>query len=230
VNDFVEECRREWKRLGVPDSVANDMAAELEADLGEADAEGASAEEVLGTGAFDARAFANAWAAERGVGRLPLPTAPDRPRRLLVAATIAAFAVLSVAGAALVILDSPTAPRRLTLASPTVPPGVTAVVSPDGFSRIAVAPRVLSVRAGGEPPVVAENRYVIGPSPATPSARTVSVDLDDSGLDARILGSVLLSVGLAGVLSSTMFWLWLGPGRRSRSRAHVDDGPGAPAY
>ena len=33
MSQFVEECRREWKRLGVPDPVANEMAADLAADL-----------------------------------------------------------------------------------------------------------------------------------------------------------------------------------------------------
>jgi len=67
MSDFVEECRREWKRLGVPDPVANEMAADLESDLKEAEAEGASAEEVLGSGAFDPRSFAASWATERRV-------------------------------------------------------------------------------------------------------------------------------------------------------------------
>ena len=67
MNKFVEECRHEWKRLGVPDAVANEMAADLEADLAEAEAEGASAEDVLGSAVFDARSFAASWAAERGV-------------------------------------------------------------------------------------------------------------------------------------------------------------------
>lgn len=53
MNEFVEECRREWKRLRVPDAVAAEMAADLAADLEEAEAEGASAEEVLGGSAFD---------------------------------------------------------------------------------------------------------------------------------------------------------------------------------
>jgi len=65
VIEFVEECRQEWKRLRVPDPVANEMAADLEADLKEAEAEGASAEEVLGSGAFDPRSFAASWAAAR---------------------------------------------------------------------------------------------------------------------------------------------------------------------
>jgi hypothetical protein len=50
VNDFVEQCRREWKRLGVRGAVADEMAAELTADL----EEGASPEEVLGSDGWNA--------------------------------------------------------------------------------------------------------------------------------------------------------------------------------
>ena len=39
MNDFVEQCRREWKRLRVPEPVANEMASDLTADLKEAEAE-----------------------------------------------------------------------------------------------------------------------------------------------------------------------------------------------
>lgn len=82
--EFVEECRREWRRLRVPEPVANEMAADLEADLSEAAAEGVSAEEVLGSSAFDPRSFAARWAAERGV--LPQASAPlDRAALRLVA-------------------------------------------------------------------------------------------------------------------------------------------------
>jgi hypothetical protein len=78
VREFIEECRREWRRLRVPDPVADDMAADLAADLEEAEADGASAEEVLGTGASDPRSFAASWAAERGV----IPPAPATIRLL----------------------------------------------------------------------------------------------------------------------------------------------------
>jgi hypothetical protein len=67
VNELVEECRREWKRLRVPDQIADEMAADLAADLEEAEAEGGSAEDVLGSAARDPRSLAAAWAAERGV-------------------------------------------------------------------------------------------------------------------------------------------------------------------
>jgi hypothetical protein len=42
---YVEECRREWRRLGVPDILAEEMATELEADLAEAQADGVSTAE-----------------------------------------------------------------------------------------------------------------------------------------------------------------------------------------
>src|SRR6266498_620013 len=94
VSQFVKACRREWKRLRVPDPVANEMAADLEADLEEAEAEGASAEDVLGSGAFDPRSFAASWAGERGV--IPPPRVEDRlPRRSRMLAALAVFLVIA---------------------------------------------------------------------------------------------------------------------------------------
>jgi hypothetical protein len=102
VNDFVEECRREWRRLRVPDPVANEMAADLKADLDEAEAEGASPEAVLGSEAFDPRSFAASWAAERGVAG-PLPAHVDRlPRRSRLLAGIGVSAFVALVGVALV--------------------------------------------------------------------------------------------------------------------------------
>ena len=75
---FIEECRYEWKRLGVPDSMAEEMAAELEADLAEAEADGVSAAEMLGES--DPRRFAATWARERGLVSEPAP--PKRRRRI----------------------------------------------------------------------------------------------------------------------------------------------------
>lgn len=102
VNDFVEECRREWRRLRVPDRVANEMAADLKADLDEAEAEGASPEAVLGSEAFDPRSFAASWAAERGVVG-PLPARVDRlPRRSRLLAGLGVSALVALIGVALV--------------------------------------------------------------------------------------------------------------------------------
>jgi len=107
VSDFVDECRQEWTRLGVPDAVANEMAADLTADLHEAEVEGVSAEEVVGSAVFDPRSFAASWATERGV--VPDTAAPggapvlveERPGRTRMLAVVAALAVFAIAGAAL---------------------------------------------------------------------------------------------------------------------------------
>ena len=93
MTDFVEECRLEWRRLGVPDSLAEEMAADLAADLTEAEAEGVSAAELLGSSASDPRAFAASWAAERGI----IPTPPSRGnarRRPLVLVAFTALAAI----------------------------------------------------------------------------------------------------------------------------------------
>jgi len=81
MTEFVEECRREWRRLGVPDPIANEMAADLTADIEEAEAEGGSAEDVLGTSLFDPRHFAAAWAGARGVTAPPAAQDPPAPER-----------------------------------------------------------------------------------------------------------------------------------------------------
>jgi hypothetical protein len=98
MTDFVEQCRREWRRLGVPDPLAEEMAADLASDLGEAEAEGVSAEELLGRSVFAPRSFAASWAAERGI----IPAAPSRGRAghrpfVLVAFTSVAAIMLIVA-------------------------------------------------------------------------------------------------------------------------------------
>jgi hypothetical protein len=67
MSQFVDECRKEWKRLDVPEAMASEMAADLDADLSEAQADGVSPEEVLGNGLFDPTSFAASWAAARGI-------------------------------------------------------------------------------------------------------------------------------------------------------------------
>lgn len=128
VNDFVEECRREWRRLRVPDRVANEMAADLKADLDEAEAEGASAEAVLGREAFDPRSFAASWAAERGVVG-PLPARVDRlPRRSRLLAGVGVSAIVALIGVALLSVHAgvsvAVAQARPAFRFPPPPPGV----------------------------------------------------------------------------------------------------------
>ena len=103
MSNFVEECRREWKRLDVPDPIANEMAADLAADLDEAEAEGVAREEVLGNAAFDPRAFAASWARERGVAG---PPPREKRRRWLVVTLVvvaAVFTLLLTVGAAVAL-------------------------------------------------------------------------------------------------------------------------------
>ena len=163
MNEFVDECRREWKRLGVPDHVAAEMAADLEADLDEAAAEGVSAEEVLGSGAFDARSFASAWAAERGV--------VGRSRRRLVrrshlrAALATCALAAAIAGAALVIAASPSAQRRAGVWVATPPPP----------SSAPVTMRVIG-------PEVVAGDLVVGVDDGTDDTRTVGAVLLIVGL------------------------------------------------
>lgn len=87
---FVEECRREWKRLGVPDALAEEMATELESDLAEAEADGVSASELLGES--DPRRFAATWAGERGLVSEPPPQ--KRRRRVWPWVVLALFLLL----------------------------------------------------------------------------------------------------------------------------------------
>jgi hypothetical protein len=144
VSEFVEECRREWRRLGVPDPVANEMAADLSADLNEAEAEGGSPEDVLGNSAFDPRRFAAAWAVARGVTG-PVPTDRSRFWRppiaialtaiLAVLAILAGLALLSgrssssiavatrriIAGSGSIRLFAPGPPNRIAVSGPLGP-------------------------------------------------------------------------------------------------------------
>ncbi len=128
MSGFVEECRREWKRLGVPDPVANEMAADLAADLSEAEAEGVSAEEVLGSSAFDPRSFAAYWAVERGIipARAGDGNAARRPVSLV---TFTALAAVALVVAALLLL---TGQPKVTLATsgtrlPQLPPAAPSI-------------------------------------------------------------------------------------------------------
>ncbi len=91
---FVEDCRREWKRLGVPDLLAEEMATELEADLAEAQADGVSAAEILGES--DPRRFAATWASERGLVAEPPPKKSRRRLWIWLAVGLVVFLVLGV--------------------------------------------------------------------------------------------------------------------------------------
>jgi hypothetical protein len=109
MSDFVEQCRREWKLLGVPDPLAEEMAADLASDLREAEAEGVSAEELLGSSVFDPRSFAAAWAGERGIIPPPPSKGNARRRPLALTAFTALAAVILIAAALMLLTGEPKA-------------------------------------------------------------------------------------------------------------------------
>jgi hypothetical protein len=142
----VELGRREWERLRVPDHIANEMAADLAADLEQAEAEGVSAEEVLGRSAFDPRSFATSWAAERGVippaahqesasplaterGVIPSAGRPESASsKPLMLAGLAILTVIGLIGAALIALAGHSesvaiAPQHRVSLAPPAPVG-----------------------------------------------------------------------------------------------------------
>jgi hypothetical protein len=87
---------------------------------------------------------------------------------------------------------------------------------PVGIDRVAIS-------ADGRTAAVTDgSRVVTLPLPASAPTRIVAVDLNDSGVVTRTVDSVLLTVGLAGLMPFTLFWFWAGPGRWSRrhSEAH----------
>ena len=114
MNDFVEQCRLEWKRLGVPDALAEEMAADLASDLEEAEADGVSAEHLLGDSAFDPRSFAASWAAERGVIPAPPSRGDARRRPLLLMAFTAVAAIALIVAALLLLTGQPRATLTAT--------------------------------------------------------------------------------------------------------------------
>jgi hypothetical protein len=106
VSDFVDQCRKEWSRIGVPEATASEMAADLEADLAEARSEGVAPEAVLGNGYFDAKSFAASWALARGVATPRLRRGRTVGLRTLVLAG-SSLAAAAIAGLGLLILARP---------------------------------------------------------------------------------------------------------------------------
>jgi hypothetical protein len=103
MKEFIEQCRTEWRRIGVAAGDVDELAGELAADLAAAAADGVSLEGFLGDSAADPRRFAAAWAAERGL--IPAPDGRASGVRSGRAALIAFAAIAAVVfvGAALLL-------------------------------------------------------------------------------------------------------------------------------
>ena len=183
MNEFVEECRREWRRLGVPGPIANEMAADLTADLEEAEAEGGSPEDVLGNSAFDPRRFAAAWAVARGVTGPPTPEHPSPWRSpVAIALSVLLGSLAVVAGLALLV-------------------GLRGRSFAVAIHRAVAVPG--SIRFFGPGP----NR-IVAPGPLGPIVGTTSVNLQPLALLLLIVGIVGL-----GVLAVLYWWRWSGSRR-----------------
>jgi hypothetical protein len=200
MNEFVEECRREWRRLRVPDPIANEMAADLAADLAEAEAEGASAEQVLGSGAFDARAFAASWATERGiigpapvVHHTPVPVvrypAARRPRP---PAAIAAGAVIAI------------------------------------LATLVIAVALVSHRSSASTKVVPSPAGMQVPDPAAPLVFPLRGNIT-TGAAIPAAGLIVLVLGVGGLVLWLAYWSpWADARRPWRRGSPFDDGVGGP--
>lgn len=144
MNQFVDQCRREWRRLGVPEAAANEMAADLIADLAEAQADGVSPEEVLGNGFFDPATFAATWATARGLA----PAGRDRMPKTIslwsLALAAGALVCVVVAAAGLLLLAG-TPIRSASVAITAVRRPIRLVLPPP----IAGSHQVFTMRAGG---------------------------------------------------------------------------------
>ena len=190
MSEFVDECRREWRRLGVADPVANEMAADLTADIEQAEAEGGSAEDVLGNSAFDPRRFAASWATARGVTG---PPSPDR--RPLWRPSVAA--VLTVILGALVVLAG------------------LAVLVRSGSSSIAVATRRIvagpgAIRLFGPGP----GRIVI---PGPLGRPIIGMQIAGHGHAFSLLLLLVAVVGILCLGLAALYWSpWFGPRRLRR--------------
>jgi len=189
VNQFVDECRREWRRLGVADPVANEMAADLTADLEEAESEGGSPEDVLGNSAFDPRRFAAAWAAARGVTSPPPPDRPSPWRPSMAIVLAALLGVLTIGAAFLLLVGRSSS----SIAFAT--------------RRIISGPGPLRLFAPGPGRIVVPGRLGL-PFVGTRIA----------GVDVHPLAWMLLVVGVVGLgLLAVVYWSpWSGPRRFRR--------------
>jgi hypothetical protein len=200
VNKFVAECRREWRRLGVPDPVANEMAADLAADLEEAEAEGGSAEDVLGNSAFDPRRFAASWAAARGVTAPPNPTTSSSRRPPLLVALTSLMGILAI-GAGLVLLGA------------------------NRTSSVAVAVRRFVAGPGQAFFVPGPARRVLAP-PQIRFGQGVG-PVFFGGVDLHPLAWIMLVVGVVGLGLAVLYW---SPWSAGRHQSKQGEGPPTPSW
>ncbi len=95
MSDVTDVCRRTWRQLGVPREAVSELAAELDADLADAAADGVSADAYVGQ---DPELFARRWAIERGLARPRLRLVTTALAAVLGAIPGASFGLFAVYG------------------------------------------------------------------------------------------------------------------------------------
>lgn len=140
MSDFVEQCRAEWKRLGVPEYIADEMAADLASDIREAEIDGISVEELLGSSASDPRAFAASWATEQGIVPIGQGQSNGRRGRLALMAFSGVAAISLIVAALLLATGEPKVALATSgTARPQVPGSQASFVPPPGRVQASAA-------------------------------------------------------------------------------------------
>jgi len=160
---YVEECRQEWKRLGVPELLAEEMATELESDLAEAQADGVSATEILGES--DPRRFAATWASERGLVAEPPPQPRRRRRWIWIVVGLVALFLVAVIVAIIGLFAAASVSVQTSVSSPQP---VQAFALPNLVGLKACHARRIALRAGLKVQAIPRSRchaVVVGQTP-----------------------------------------------------------------
>jgi hypothetical protein len=149
VSEFVEECRREWRRLNVPDAIANEMAADLTADLEEAQSEGGSPEDVLGNSAFDPRRFAASWAQARGVTSPSLPASSPRWRTPVAVALTVLLGLVTIGAGLILVGGFRTHSFAFAVRRVVTSPGSMRIFAPGPMRSMGIGPPFATSQIGG---------------------------------------------------------------------------------
>jgi PASTA domain len=105
VNAFVEECRREWERLGVPPSVMDDLTTRLEAELEAAGDGDAIPDQIAGHSTYDVQGFAGTWARNRPAARPRLQYTGGGGQRISMRSGVIVLLVLFAIGGVAAVLE-----------------------------------------------------------------------------------------------------------------------------
>ena len=151
MDGFVEECQREWERLGVPPSVADDLTARLEAEI-EAAGDGVVPASIEGHSTYDVQAFAGTWARTRPAARPRLQYTGGGGKRLTLRSGVLALVVLFTIGAVAAVLEFQSPSEQESRSNQNTTTAVDLVAVPDllglSSSAASAAAQAAGVRIG----------------------------------------------------------------------------------